>query len=155
MPILCASVAIVLLDQAVKAWVLSAMALGDRIVVVPGFFNLSHVQNTGAAWGVMQGLSHWLIALSFVMMATMIAFRRQLIGDAPIHRLILGVMIGGVWGNLLDRIKLGYVVDYLDFHWRSWHFPAFNVADAAICVGVGLFFLLQALERKQACATAA
>ncbi len=149
MPILCASLAIVLLDQVTKAWVLHTMALGERIEVIPGLFNWSHVQNTGAAWGVMQGLSHWLVALSFVMLAAMIAFRRQLIGDTFYCRLVLGIMIGGVWGNLLDRIKLGYVVDFMDFHWKARHFPAFNVADAAICVGVGLYFLIQLAERKQ------
>ena len=149
MLILCVSLLIVVLDQWTKVRIQDALALGDRVVLIPGFLNLTHVQNTGAAWGVMQGLSHWLALLSIVMIVLLVVFRRHFILDTPAHRLVMGIMIGGVWGNLLDRVRLGYVVDFVDVHWGARHFPAFNVADAAICVGVGLYFVLQFLDREQ------
>jgi signal peptidase II len=143
MPVLLVSLAIVVLDQVTKVWVLRTLGLGEQVHVIPGFFSLSHIQNSGAAWGTMQGWGHWLVLLSILLIGGMLVFRRHFVGDTLFQKILFGVLMGGVWGNLLDRVKWGYVVDFLDFHWRGSHFPAFNVADAAICVGVGLYMVLQ------------
>jgi signal peptidase II len=146
-------VSIVLLDQASKE--LTRLHLRDAVIpVVPGFFNLRSVQNTGAAWGILSGFTNWLVVLSAVVLTILVCFRRQIIEDTPLRRPILGLMVGGIVGNMLDRVRLGHVVDFLDFHWGPHHFPAFNVADSAICIGVGLYILSSFLTRRGAGAKA-
>lgn len=141
MPALCLSLLIVVLDQLTKWLVRVEFPLGHSIPVIPGLFNLTYVRNTGAAWGIMGGLNGWLAVLSIVMLVVIVVFRRSFLSDVPVHRMALGCMVGGIVGNLLDRVRLDYVVDFLDFHAAGHHFPAFNVADSAICVGVGLYVL--------------
>jgi signal peptidase II len=72
----------------------------------------------------------------------LVGFRRGFLPPGWLGRMILGLLAGGIVGNLIDRVRLGYVVDYLDFHWHGHHFPAFNVADASICIGVGLYMVV-------------
>ncbi len=134
-------VAVALLDQITKQWVRSSFYPGEARPVIDGFFNLVFVRNTGAAWGMLGGLNAWLAIVSVVMLVLLVVFRRQMLSDTLAHRVALGFMIGGIVGNLCDRVKLQYVVDFLDFHWGVHHFPSFNVADSAICVGVGLYVL--------------
>lgn len=141
MLVLLLSVAIIILDQVTKQWVTMQFYLGESVPVIPGFFNFAYVRNTGAAWGMLGGLNGLLVGLSLVVLLILIFFRRSFLTDTLIHRLALAFMIGGIVGNLLDRVRLQYVVDFLDFYWRIHHFPAFNVADSAICIGVGLYML--------------
>lgn len=135
------SLAIVILDQVTKSWIVSRFTLGESLPFIPGYFSLVYVRNTGAAWGLFGDFTGFLIVLSVAVLVVLIVFRRVLMGDGLIHRVALGLMIGGIVGNLFDRVRLGYVVDFLDFYWKNHHFPAFNVADSAICVGVGLLML--------------
>lgn len=129
---------IVLADQITKH--LARLHLrGNAITVVSGFMDLRFVQNTGAAWGMFRGLSGWLVALSVAMLAMLVVFRRHLLADTLLHRVTMGLMVGGILGNMIDRVRLSYVVDFLDFYWRGHHFPAFNIADSAICIGVTLY----------------
>jgi signal peptidase II len=128
-------------DQLTKEIVRVSFALGESRVVVDGFFNLTYVRNTGAAWGILGGQNTWLTLLSIVMLIFMIIYRRSFLSDTWEHRLALGLMIGGILGNLLDRMRQGWVTDFLDFHWRGLHWPAFNIADAAICTGVGIYII--------------
>ena len=150
MLILCLSFGIAVLDQVTKFLVRRHFVLGDQWAVVPGFFNLTYVQNTGAAWGIFAGLGTWLIVLSFVMLAVIVFCRHHLITHQLLHRVCVGLIIAGIVGNLVDRIRLGYVVDFLDFYWRAHHFPSFNVADSAICIGVGLYMVSQAVIKPRA-----
>lgn len=135
------SFCVVLLDQIVKFWVCDSFYPGQTIVIVPGFFSLSYVRNTGAAWGMFGGFNGWLALLSIVILILLVLFRRSFLTDVLIHRVALGLMAGGIVGNLIDRLRLHFVIDYLDFHWGTHPFPAFNVADASICVGVFLYML--------------
>ena len=132
---------IVLLDQASKEWVRSAFSLHESIPVLPGFFNLTYIRNTGAAWGMFSGQNLALSLLAMAMLLALVLFRRKLLPPGRLHRVALGFLCGGIVGNLFDRLRLDYVVDFLDFHFRGSHFPAFNVADSAICVGVGIYVL--------------
>ena len=109
--------------------------------MLPGFFNLTYVRNTGAAWGMFSGQNVALSALALVMLAALVVFRRKILPPGRVHRVALGLLCGGIVGNLFDRLRLDYVVDFLDFFHRGWHFPAFNVADSAICVGVAIYVL--------------
>ena len=135
------SFAIVVLDQVTKHWVRTHFYPGQTTPVLDGLFNLSFVRNTGAAWGLLGGFNAGLVAVSIVMLTLLVIFRKRFLNDTLVHRIALGLMIGGIVGNLCDRIKLQYVVDFLDFYWRQSHFPSFNVADSAICVGTGLYVL--------------
>lgn len=132
---------IVLADQAVKYLIRVVLPLGASVPVIDNFFNITHVRNPGAAWGVLGGFNTWLTFLSIAMLILLVIFRRAFIGGVNLSRWALGCMLGGIVGNMIDRIRLTFVVDFLDFHFGSHHFPAFNIADSAICVGVGLYML--------------
>ena len=145
--VLCLSLAVVLLDQLTK-YLTRCFLLTDPVTLIPGLFNLRYVRNTGAAFGMFTGHNGALVILSVVMLAILIAGRRHFITDHRLHRTAMGLMIGGIVGNLVDRVRLGFVVDFLDFHWGTHHFPAFNVADSCICIGVGLYILSQFLVKE-------
>ncbi len=152
MLILSLSISLVLLDQISKFLIMRFMSIGitgyhNSIDVIPGFFNLTYIQNTGAAWGIFSGFNNWLAVLSVVVLGALVIFRRNIMGDGLTNKISLGFIIGGIIGNMMDRIRLGYVVDFLDFYYRSYHFPAFNVGDFSICTGVGLYLLWQ-LKQK-------
>lgn len=133
---------VVLLDQFTKVWVRSTFIYGgDPQVVIPGFFNLVYVRNPGAAWGMLGGQQAILIVLSIAVFLGLAIFHRRVLNPTLDHRIALGLMLGGILGNLIDRIKLGWVTDFLDFHIGTHHFPSFNVADSAICIAVGLYLL--------------
>lgn len=135
------SFAVVALDQVTKYLVRIHFYPGEVLPIVPGVFNLALVRNPGAAWGMFGGFNGWLALLSIVVLALIVIFRRSFLTDVAIHRVAFGFMIGGIVGNLIDRLRLQYVVDFLDFHWNRHHFPAFNVADSSICIGVMLYML--------------
>lgn len=133
---------VVVADQFTKLWVRGTFVYGgEPQVVIPGFFNLVYVRNPGAAWGMLGGQQVILILLSVVVLLVLAIYHRRFLNPTLDHRIALGLMIGGILGNLIDRIKLGWVTDFLDFHISTHHWPSFNVADAAICTAVGLYLL--------------
>ncbi len=134
---------IVAADQLTKFLAVTRLKTLGTQSVLPGFFNLSYVENRGAAWGMLTGQQIFLIAFSLTTLGFLIWKRRQLFGGLWGGSYTLALIIGGVLGNLIDRVRLTYVIDFLDFHWRAAHFPAFNVADASICCGVFLFIATQ------------
>lgn len=142
------TVGIVLLDQATKQLIRGRLELHEAIPVITGFFNIRLVTNTGAAWGMFQGAAFWLGIVSAAVLIALTIFRRALIGEGKLNGMVFSLLAGGIAGNLIDRIRLGYVVDFLDFHVGTRHFPAFNVADISICVGVALFMLSQFLMSR-------
>lgn len=148
MMVLLLSLSLVLADQAAKAWITGRFWVGQSMVVVPGLFSLTYVRNTGAAWGSFGNSTGVLTLLSAVVLVCLLIFRRAFLSDGLLHRVILALMLGGIAGNLLDRLRLHYVVDFLDFYWQGHHFAVFNIADAAISVGVGLYLLSTFLARK-------
>lgn len=141
MLVLILSIAVAVLDQVTKDRVMLIFYPGESVPVLPGFLDLVYVRNTGAAWGMFGGSNGWLALFSVLMLITIVLFRRSFLNDSTIHKVAFGLMAGGIVGNLIDRIKLNFVVDFLDFHWKTHHFPAFNVADSAICIGVGLYMI--------------
>jgi len=141
MLVLLLGLGIAVLDQVTKYVVRLTFAVGESHPVIHGFFDLTYVRNTGAAWGILGGQNASLTLLSIVMLAAILIFRRSFLSDTWEHRIALGLMVGGIVGNLMDRLRLGWVTDFLDFYWKGYHWPCFNVADAAICVGVGVYVL--------------
>jgi signal peptidase II len=152
------SAAVFLLDQGTKAWILHNLPLGtyfppEAIVVIPDFFHIVHLGNTGAAWGILEGMSLWLALLATIAIAAIFMFRRYLNLELLPVQVSFGLLMGGILGNLVDRALHGYVVDFLDFRFGAFTWPSFNVADAGICIGVGIYltlsFLRPALLEKQ------
>ena len=132
---------LVVLDQATKYLVRRHFALHESRPVIEGFFSLTYVQNRGAAWGILAGWRVALVALAAVMLFVLARYREKIFGPRAIGRVSFVLLVAGIIGNVIDRVFLGYVVDFLDFYVGASHFPAFNVADSCICVGVGLYML--------------
>jgi signal peptidase II len=133
-------------DQLVKALVRPRLGLFDSIDVIPGFFSLTRVHNTGAAFGLMNAIDFpFKTAVLAVVQATALTglalYASRLAPDQRLSRLGMALVIGGAIGNLIDRVSAGYVLDFFDFYWRGWHFWAFNIADASITIGVALMIL--------------
>ena len=133
-------VLIVVLDQVTKAWVVRLLPLHEGITVVPGLFDLTHVRNTGAAFGMLNAIDfpYKSVVLTVVALAALLAigtYATRFASESALARAGVALVISGAVGNLIDRARLGYVVDFVDVYWRGWHFWAFNVADAAITVG--------------------
>lgn len=142
MLVLIVSLIILWLDQLTKLWVRGSFVYGgEPLVVIPGFFNLVSVRNEGAAWGMFGGQMPVLIILSIFVLILLTVYRRQVLNPTLDHRIAFGLMVGGICGNLIDRIRVGWVTDFLDFHAGSHHWPSFNVADSAICIAVGIYML--------------
>jgi signal peptidase II len=138
--------AVLVADQTSKAWVLRHIALNtyfdpEPIPVIPNFFYFVNVSNTGAAWGMLASYTPWLAWLGVVALAAIFFFRRQLELAKPLLQYTFGLLCGGIIGNLIDRGRHGRVVDFLDFHLPGYRYPAFNVADAGITVGVTIYLI--------------
>lgn len=146
--------AVLAFDQATKVWVERAFALGESVEVFP-VFALTYVRNQGAAWGLFQGAHLWLAGFGAVAVAGCCLFWRRIFGPHAWAPPLGGLLLAGIVGNLIDRVRLGYVVDFLDFHWGDAHFPCFNVADSAICVAVVALIVLQTWADRRARAAGA
>lgn len=143
--------AIVVVDQVTKAVVDRTMPLHHSIPIIDGFFNLTYIRNTGAAFGIFSG-SHEVFRLPFLIGVSILAIgfilmmlKRLRDGETGLT-LALAFILGGAAGNLIDRILYGEVIDFLDVYWSHYHWPAFNVADSCITIGVAitLFYLIRA-----------
>ena len=137
---------IIVLDQITKVLVRQSIALGDSRTIIAGFLDLTHVQNSGAAFGLLNSVDFpykaWImIVVASVALIAIAAYGTQLGFHDRIARLGLALILGGAFGNLLDRAIIGHVTDFVDVYWGVSHFWAFNVADAAINVGAALVLL--------------
>lgn len=135
---------VVAFDQVTKAAILESFAHGDSVTVTT-FFKLVRVHNPGAAFSFLSDAGGWqrwfLSGLAAAVSMAIVVWIARLPRSKWLECLALTLILGGALGNLYDRLVLGYVVDFLDFHWAGWHFPAFNVADSAITMGAVLLIL--------------
>lgn len=139
---------LVLADQLTKWWVLQNFQWGD-FTPVTGFFNLVRAHNTGAAFSFLAGQGgwqRWLFVGIALVFSVFIIWQLRQHGGQRLFSFGYACLLGGAIGNVTDRLMHGYVVDFLDFHWAGWHFPAFNVADIAITVGVVAILLAELLR---------
>jgi signal peptidase II len=137
---------VVLCDQASKWWVVSRFSLYESVPVLPGYFNLTYLTNTGAAFGFLAGQpALWrhvfFVTIVLVALCVILFLYQRLRRDSFFYELSLALIAGGALGNLIDRVRLGSVVDFLDFYIGRHHWPAFNAADSAITVGVAIFLV--------------
>lgn len=133
-------------DQLTKFWVVDTLPFpsygpGQWIPVIDGFFHLVHVGNTGAAWSLFTGQSTLLALLAFLTLGAIYYWRRTLGLRERWMQISFGLLCGGIVGNLIDRLAYGHVVDFLDFHFGSYIYPTFNIADSGIVIGVGIYFI--------------
>ena len=136
--------AVVLADQVTKGLVAQKFLLNENLEVIPGFFNLTYVRNAGGAFGLLAGEASKLrtglfLAVSFAALGIILYLYTRIPPGRKWLDTGLAMTFGGALGNFVDRVRFGEVVDFLDFHVGSVHWPAFNVADSAISVGIGIF----------------
>lgn len=141
---------VVAADQATKWWVRASLAAESDWIEVAGFFNLVTVWNRGVSFGMLGGgaLPSWLLALFAGVIAVGLAVWLARV-DTPWLGAAIGLIIGGAVGNVIDRLAWGAVFDFLDFHIGGYHWPAFNLADAAITIGVAVLLIDSLLNRRE------
>jgi signal peptidase II len=132
---------VLFLDQTTKAVVSSTLRMHEVRPIIPGLLNLTRVHNTGAAFGLLAGQASpmrtlFFLTVSFVAMGVVFWMLLRLPPEQKVEQLALSLIFGGALGNVVDRVRLGEVVDFVDVYFRNYHWPAFNVADSAITIGV-------------------
>ena len=150
--LLVVSAIVLVLDQVTKFYIDRSMQLYSSIPVVEHFFKITYLRNKGAAFGILAN-SAWrlpfFLAVSFVAVCVIVMVIKTLREDQRLAATALSLICSGALGNLIDRIRMGEVIDFLDAHWYSHHWPAFNVADSAICVGVFLLAVDMLKEERK------
>ena len=145
------AVLVLVIDQLTKWLIVGQFAMGDSRTVT-GFFNLVRAHNTGAAFSFLASAGGWqrwfFTGIGVVATLFMVWMLRSHPGQ-KLFSLAIALILGGAVGNVVDRLLHGYVVDFLDFYWGSWHFPAFNIADTAITLGAGLLILDEILRVRR------
>jgi signal peptidase II len=135
---------VVILDQATKALVVGTVKTQDAIQLLP-VLDIVYLENTGAAFSILAQASGWqrwfFILLALGVSLTLMIWLRRIRADQTLLAVGLSLVLGGALGNVIDRVLHGYVVDFIFFHWRTWYFPAFNLADTAISIGAGCLLL--------------
>ena len=144
------SLAVIVLDQLTKFWIAGAFHYGESSSLLP-FFSLVHAHNTGAAFSFLADEAGWqrffFIGIALAASVLIVYLLRKHAAERWFC-LALSLILGGALGNVIDRVRFGYVIDFLDFYYAGWHFPAFNVADSAITVGAALL-ILDSLRKKE------
>lgn len=141
---------VLILDQLTKSWAVSSLTLYHPKVILP-FFNLTLAYNKGAAFSFLNTAGNWqnifFITISLCISIGLLIWYKKLTQKDKYEGLALCLIIGGAWGNLIDRFHYGYVIDFLEFHIKTYYWPIFNIADSAVCVGAALL-LLTTLQKK-------
>ena len=146
------TVVILILDQATKFLIDRTMELHYSITVVNNFFNITYIRNKGAAFGFLADTSFRLpffIGISIIAIVVILGIYRKLGEDKVLNAVALSLILSGALGNLIDRVRLGEVIDFIYVHWYEHYWPAFNVADSAICVGVFMLAIEMLLEERR------
>ncbi len=140
-------------DQVTKAMIVDAMRLYESWELIPGFFNLVYVTNSGAAFSFLADMNspwrhYFFLSIGIVALIGLTVAYWKLRTENRFYSWSLALIAGGAAGNLLDRVRFGSVIDFLDFYLGNYHWPAFNVADSAICIGVGMFLIINILDTR-------
>lgn len=134
------AVVVFVIDIASKFWILNHFFLYESVNLLP-FFSITYVYNIGAAFSIFEGQRWILAAVAFVVSVVIIYMLYRNNRQQKLENISLALILGGALGNLFDRLYHGFVVDFLDVNFGDWHYPTFNIADCAICLGIGLFIL--------------
>ena len=147
-------VIIVVLDQVTKLWIDASMALHASFPVIDGFFNITYVRNPGAAFGFLAGAAPvfrtlFFLAVTVAAIVLILYYLYKTPSRGPFLTISLALILSGALGNMIDRVRLGEVIDFLDVYIGTTHWPAFNVADSAICVGAAIMFWVMVKDGKE------
>ncbi len=134
------AILILILDQWTKLLIRHNFYYGEIRPVVDGFFNLVYVRNDGAAWNILSGQSWVLISISIGVLVFLTVKARKELMLTRTSQILYGFLLGGIGGNLVERIRFGWVTDFLDFQFGSYHYPSFNIADSMICISAIFYF---------------
>jgi signal peptidase II len=145
---------VIALDQFSKFAIQSAIPLGHTVPLIPDLFAIVHVLNPGAAFGLMAARSSafrhpFFVGISVLAIGFIIYYRHRGLRGHSLASFALSLILGGALGNLIDRLRLGMVVDFIDVHYFQYHWPAFNIADSAITIGVSLMLLELLLDERR------
>jgi signal peptidase II len=146
------TVVVFILDQATKLLIDRTMPLHYSITVVKNFFDITYIRNKGAAFGFLADTSFripFFIGISIIAIFVILGIYRKLGDDKKLNAVALSLILSGALGNLIDRIRLGEVIDFIYVHWYEHYWPAFNVADSAICIGVFMLAVDMLLEERR------
>lgn len=146
------SLSIIILDQLTKFLIVKNLRLGEHIVIFQNFFHLTRSHNSGAAFGILRDapdLIRLTLLLSLPIIAVIIILNVLKTVSDKWRVTALALILGGAIGNFIDRLRLQYVVDFLDFFYQQWHYPAFNIADSSICVGFGMWLIYLVKQTKK------
>lgn len=151
---LLASGAVFMIDQTTKAWAVRRLRFGDIKEVIPGFLNFAYAQNTGVAFSMLDdhgNAGRWGLSVVAFVAATLVLYffwKTPRSDDRILGALAL--LLAGIVGNVVDRARLGFVIDFIDVQFGNWHYPTFNVADTAIVIGAGILIIDMFLSKKKA-----
>lgn len=140
---------VLLLDQIVKIIVNNCMTLYDEIKIIPNFFSIYYVKNTGAAFSILENNTTFLIFLTVIFILIIHKYIKNETNITKLSSISFGLILGGMFGNLIDRIIQAGVIDYLSFEFFSYGFPIFNIADIGITLGVSIMLIEMLLEKKR------
>ena len=140
---------VLLLDQIVKIIVNNCMPLYDEIKIIPNFFSIYYVKNTGAAFSILENNTTFLIFLTVIFILIIHKYIKNETNITKLSSISFGLILGGMFGNLIDRIIHAGVIDYLSFEFFSYGFPIFNIADIGITLGVSIMLIEMLLEKKR------
>lgn len=140
-----------IIDIASKFWIINNFSLFESVNLLP-FFSITYVRNIGAAFSIFEGQRTMLAILALVICAVIVHMLYRSTRQQKLENFSLSLILGGALGNLFDRLYHGFVIDFLDVNFGDWHYPTFNIADCAICVGIGLFILCSYKKPKKAAA---
>lgn len=140
-------------DQFTKALVVDSLHLYESREIIPGFFNLVYVTNSGAAFSMLADMNspwrhYFFLCIGSAALVGLTVVYWKLRNENRLYSWSLALIAGGAAGNLIDRVRFGSVIDFLDFYMGKYHWPAFNVADSAICVGAGLFLIINIFDTR-------
>ncbi len=141
-----------ILDQLSKIYIDSSFVIGESHQVISNFFHITYVRNPGAAFGMLSDSAiriPFFLSISVIAVIAILWYVRKVAAEKQWQLVALGLILSGALGNFIDRARLGEVIDFLDVHWYNYHWPAFNVADSAICVGVAIMLICTWHEERQ------
>ncbi|MEO5860756.1 MAG: signal peptidase II [Pyrinomonadaceae bacterium] len=142
-----------LIDQSSKAWAVKRLRMDEQIALIPGFLNFAYAENTGVAFSMLDdhgSSGRWGLSMIAMVAASLVLYffwRTPRADDRILGALAL--LLAGIFGNVTDRIRLGFVVDFIDVQFGSWHYPTFNVADMSIVIGAGLLIIDMFLNKRR------
>lgn len=141
---------VLILDQVTKVAAASLLSMQQRLTIIPGFFHLTYMENSGAAWSMLAGKMWFFYIITVIALIAMVLFYRNQEADNEWVQIALVLMMAGTIGNFIDRLFLHYVRDFLDFVLFGYDFPVFNIADSALCIGAFMILIAVYWENKGA-----